>query len=90
MALSAGSWSPALTTYASGLRSDDPEIVSRAFASMSDAEEFERQAYALMPGANLFSCTADRPGPDDFMEIRPQADGPAQTIRVSGQLPCPR
>jgi hypothetical protein len=49
MALSAGSWSLGLSTYADGLRNDDPEMVRRAFEAMSDAEEFERQAYALLP-----------------------------------------
>ena len=48
MSLSAGSWSLGLTTYARGLRSADPKSVRQAFDSMSDAEEFERQAYALL------------------------------------------
>jgi hypothetical protein len=58
MALSADSWSLALTTYVEALRTEDPEVARKAFAAMNDADEFERQAYALLWDAEATASRA--------------------------------
>ena len=42
------SWRQALTLYAYGLRDQDPQEVLQAFKSIGDAENYQRQSYALL------------------------------------------